>query len=72
LSALLTGNISAAIAYNPGVVVAVAFLLAINVYAVAVLVFRLSPWRPYFPRWRWGVFVAVLLNWVYLLLAGTV
>ena len=70
LSALLAGDVSTAITLNPGVVMTIAALVVASMYAVAVLLFRFEPWRPNVPHWRWWVFVALLINWIYLLQVG--
>ncbi len=67
---LASGEWLAALRLNPGVVAAVLLLIAINFYAVAVLIGRLSPWRPVWIarlRWRWIVAGVLLGNWLYLL-----
>jgi hypothetical protein len=72
LHEMSAGNIRNALLLNPGIVLSVGVLAAVNIYAVAVLVFRFAPWRPNFPRWRWWAFSALLLNWLYLLWAERV
>lgn len=57
---------------NPGVVLGGTALLLLNIYAAAVLIFRLEPWRPALPGWPWAVAAAVAANWLYLLLADRV
>lgn len=69
LHEIRAGNIWDAFLLNPGVVLSIAVLAVVNIYALAVLLFRIEPWRPNFPRWRWWVFSALLLNWAYLLWA---
>jgi hypothetical protein len=63
---LVNGNWLAALQLNPGVVMAGGLLLIANLYAVAVLIFRIEPWRPTVRRWRWALGCAVAANWLYL------
>ena len=63
----VTGQWADAIFLNPGVVVALFLLAATNIYALIVLVFRVPPWRPHVPGWRWIAACALAANWVYLL-----
>jgi hypothetical protein len=67
---LAGGDWKEALLLNPGVVFAVAALLAAVLYAAVVLLFRFEPLRPRVPGWRWVVLVALGVNWVYLLVAG--
>lgn len=69
---LAAGEWREALVTNPGVVLAVAAAGGAVVYAAAVLVFRLEPWRPRVPAWRWMVGAGFALNWVYLVWAGRV
>ncbi len=63
-----------AFAMNPGAVVGICALIALNVYAAAVVFLRFEPWRPASARngWRWMFAAALAANWVYLLAAGRV
>jgi hypothetical protein len=63
---LLGGDWQAALQLNPGVILAGGLLLLANVYAAAVLVLRIGPWRPVLRGWRWALGGAVALNWAYL------
>ena len=63
---LLGGDWQAALQLNPGVILAGGLRLLANVYAAAVLVLRIGPWRPVVRGWRWALGGAVALNWVYL------
>jgi len=70
---LMQGQPAVAIGMNPAVVLASLLLFLALLYAVSILVFRLEPWRPSMLRgksWRFVVAAGLLLNWVYLLLAG--
>jgi hypothetical protein len=70
---LASGEWSGALALNPAAVLLVPLLVAVNLYAIAVLVRRFEPWRPAFLRggvWRWAVAAVLLGNWLYLLAAG--
>jgi hypothetical protein len=42
-------------------------LAAAGVYALAVVLFRMEPWRPRLSGWRWLLALAVAANWLYLL-----
>ena len=64
---LLGGDWQAALQLNPGAVLAGGLLLLANVYAAAVLVLRIGPWRPVLRVWCWALGGAVVLNWVYLM-----
>lgn len=64
---LLGGDWQAALQLNPGVVIAGGLLLLVNLYAAAVLLFHIRPWRPVVRGWRWALGGAVVANWVYLL-----
>ena len=64
---LLGGDWQAALQLNPGVVLAGGLLLLANVYAAAVLVLRIGPWRPVLRVWCWALGGAVVFNWVYLM-----
>jgi formate hydrogenlyase subunit 3/multisubunit Na+/H+ antiporter MnhD subunit len=52
---------------NPGIVLGSAVLAAAGVYALAVVLFRMEPWRPRLSGWRWLLALAVAANWLYLL-----
>ena len=70
---LAGGRWADAFALNPGVVLGLGLLVLANLYAAAVLLFRLRPWRPrpwLQARWRWLLPAALLANWLYLLVAG--
>lgn len=56
-----------ALALNPGVVVAAVLLVLAVLYASAVLILRVEPWRPRVRGWRWMLAAAVAANWLYLL-----
>ena len=56
-----------ALILNPGVVLGSVVLAAASVYALAVLLFRIEPWRPRFSGWRWLLAAVVAANWLYLL-----
>lgn len=72
MALLLSGRWGTALLMNPGVVLGSATLFLLNVYAAAVLMFRLEPRRPAFPGWPWAVAAGVSANWLYLLWAGRV
>lgn len=72
LALLVGGEWREAVKLNPGVTVLVAVVVVAAMYAAAVLVFRLEPWRPRVPAWRWVLGAAFVLNWVYLVWAGRV
>lgn len=67
---LLSGRWLDALQMNPGAVVGVLVVFLANLYAAAVLVFRLDPWRPSVPAWRWLVGAGLASNWLYLLLVS--
>lgn len=72
---LLSGQGLDALRMNPGVVGALAVVLLLNLHAAAVLLLRAEPWRPgpAAAAWlRWGVVVALAVNWIYLLAAARV
>lgn len=64
---LLQGDWWRAFVLNPGVVVGTMALVAVALYASAVIFFRLEPWRPRLHAWRWWLAAAVAANWLYLL-----
>jgi hypothetical protein len=64
---VLQGEWWRALILNPGVVLGSAVVAAAGVYALAVVLLRMEPWRPRFSGWRWMLAVAVAANWLYLL-----
>ena len=64
---LLRGDWWQALVLNPGVVLGAVALFAAAFYSVAVIFFRLEPWRPRLQGWRWWLAAAVAANWLYLL-----
>ena len=64
---VLQGEWGRALILNPGVVLGSAVVAAAGVYALAVVLLRMEPWRPRFSGWRWMLAVAVAANWLYLL-----
>jgi hypothetical protein len=64
---LAAGQWADAVSLNPGVVAASIALAAANIYALIVLTFRVKPWRPHFPGWRWVAAGGLAANWIYLL-----
>lgn len=74
-SMLLVGDLSGALAMNPGAVLAAVFAAVLALYASVVLVFRLEPLRLPVLRgamWRFAVLLALAANWIYLLVAGRI
>lgn len=72
---LTHGQWGEALALNPGAVLGAALWAALSVYAAAVLLFRLEPWRPaWFTARRgcWLVAGALAVNWGYLIAAARV
>ena len=63
---VLQGEWWRALILNPGVVLGSVVLAAASVYALAVLLFRIEPWRPRFSGWRWLLAAVVAANWLYL------
>ena len=58
---------------NPGAVLLVPVLGALSAYAALVLALRREPWRPAWLQrvpWRAALLLAVLGNWIYLLVSG--
>lgn len=64
---LAAGRWAEAVSLNPGVVAASILLAAANIYALVVLTFRMEPWRPHLPGWRWVAAGGLVANWIYLL-----
>lgn len=64
---VLQGEWWQALILNPGVVLGSAVLAGVSVYALAVVLFRMEPWRPRFSGWRWLLAAGVAANWLYLL-----
>jgi len=64
---LLQGDWWRALVLNPGVALGAVALVAVALYASAVVFFRLEPWRPRLQGWRWWLAAAVASNWLYLL-----
>ena len=67
---VLQGEWLRALILNPGVVLGSVVLAAASVYALAVVLFRMAPWRPRLSGWRWLLAVAVAANWLYLLMVS--
>ena len=67
---VLQGEWWRALILNPGVVLGSAVVAAAGVYALAVVLFRMEPWRPRFSGWRWLLAAAVAANWLYLLMVS--
>jgi Protein of unknown function (DUF2752) len=70
IEALLAGDWSAAVMWNPLACVALAGVVLFDLYAVIVLLARLPRWRPCGPLppvVRGGVMAAVALNWFWLM-----
>lgn len=70
---LLSGHVANAWAMNPGAVLLVPVLGALSAYAALVLALRREPWRPAWLQrvpWRAALLLAVLGNWIYLLVSG--
>jgi hypothetical protein len=68
-----SGNFADAWTLNPGAVLLVPALLAVSLYAATTLALRLEPWRPSWRHripWRVCLVLAVLGNWIYLLVSG--
>lgn len=61
-----------ALALNPGVVAASVGMGVAAIYAAAVLVLRLEPWRPRLAAWRLMLAAVFILNWAYVIWAGRV
>lgn len=74
LLCLIRGEWLDALAMNPGAVLGLMVLFALNIYAASVLLFRFEPWRLScaWQGWRWLVAASFAANWVYLLMAGRV
>jgi len=72
LALLVGGRWLEALRLNPGVVALVAGTGVVAMYAAAVLVLRLEPWRPRVPAWRLVLGAAFVLNWMYLVWVGRV
>jgi hypothetical protein len=70
---LAGGSWRAALQLNPAAVLLLPLWGTAALYAAAVLIFRLEPWRPAalagWP-WRWIAVGILLANWTYLLAAG--
>lgn len=72
---LAHGQWSEALALNPGAVLGVALGGALSIYAAAVLLLRLDPWRPAWINARRGCWLlagAAAINWAYLIAAARV
>lgn len=76
VEALRAGDLGRALSMNPLVVLTVVAALGFAVYAAAVLVGRVEPWRPELRRGRglWalriGVPVTIAASWIYLVAVG--
>jgi hypothetical protein len=72
---LAAGRWSEALRMNPAAALLPPGLAAANLYAAAVVLLRLEPWRPAplarLP-WRWIFALLLLANWTYLLATGRV